>query len=144
MTSSLSSTFIWQPTVSMYTFCVMSRVTVIRRADWVFRQDTGARVRCKGERCRAPGAYAHRLRTAAPPGLKAKGRTGFVFEAPEGRPSVACGRKPQVFWPRSRTPGNIGGMKITIFALALALTYAAFARAADPTPGKPVDTSFLK
>ncbi|MFM8271150.1 MAG: alpha/beta fold hydrolase [Gemmata sp.] len=35
-------------------------------------------------------------------------------------------------------------MKIALFALALAFAYAAFARAADPSPGAPVETSFLK
>ena len=35
-------------------------------------------------------------------------------------------------------------MKTTATALGLLLFYAAFARAADPTPSKPVDTSFLK
>ncbi|MDY3554693.1 S9 family peptidase [Gemmata sp. JC717] len=35
-------------------------------------------------------------------------------------------------------------MKLTLSALAAALALGACARAADPTPGKPVDTSFLK
>jgi dipeptidyl-peptidase-4 len=35
-------------------------------------------------------------------------------------------------------------MKLTPLALALTLSCAAFARAADPAPAKPVDTSFLK